>query len=241
MRHLDLTLAPSHCMHAAHPDSDVVHVSVAAKNCNTTRYTMPKDEIRKTERYIIHFETGISPQRIHFLEQFHGDTIVEISALSDTAPQPGDAMISCEPGTCLVIRTADCIPVMLYDLTQKCIAAVHSGWRSTRKNITGKVVCRMINSHGCTPGAIRALILPGISMDSYEVSEDVALQFPGHYIQTANTYYLSLQSAIRAALRAEGVAEENIHASFYDTFAHNTLFFSHRKGDEGRNLNFIYT
>ncbi len=243
MKHLDMNTSFSHLMKARHPSDDLFHIAVAAKNCNTTSYNQSREEIRRSEKYIIHFETGISPNRIYFLEQEHGSTILTIDEPLDTdsfSVGTGDAMITNRPGSCLVIRTADCIPVMLYDPIQKCIAAVHSGWRSTEKNITGNTVQAMINRYACSPDSITAVILPGIKGESYEVSEDVALKFEGFFTKQGSSFFLSLQDAIINSLVSEGIQTNSIYASFYDTYLHDDLFFSHRRNETGRNLNFIY-
>ncbi|MFW6366816.1 MAG: peptidoglycan editing factor PgeF [Spirochaetota bacterium] len=243
MRHLDLVPTLSHRLSAHHPGEDMFGIGVAAKNCNTTVYTQSDEEIRRSEKYIIHFETGISPGRIYFVNQVHGDEIVKIDAplrTRDLSAATGDAMITKTPGSCLVIRTADCVPVMLYDSIHKCIAAVHSGWRSTAKNITGKTVRTMIRDYNCSTESLYAVILPGIRSESYQVSRDVAMLFPDHYSIRNESYYLSLQSAITQSLLDESIQKDHIFISFYDTYAHNDLFFSYRRNESGRNLNFIY-
>ena len=42
-----------------------------------------------------------------------------------------DALITKEPGCCICISTADCIPILLYDRKNQVVAAAHAGWRGT--------------------------------------------------------------------------------------------------------------
>lgn len=242
MMHLDLTPTESHLMKAAQVDSRI-EIGIAAKNCNTGNYSDPFGKIRKNEQMLLHAETGIQPGGIFFLNQVHEDTILQLDTLCDTKLPfvgDGDAMITDRRQFCLVIRTADCIPVMLFDPAHNCIGAIHSGWRSTELDICGKTVDALQKRFQSKPEELFIYILPGIGQKSYQVSQDVAEKFPHHYVQDGETYKLSLNSAIIDSLVKKGCNPQKIFASFYDTFEHNDLFFSHRKGDKGRNLNYIY-
>ena len=54
-----------------------------------------------------------------------------------------DALITTEPGCCICISTADCIPVLLYDRVHHAVAAVHAGWRGTVEYIVGHTLEKM--------------------------------------------------------------------------------------------------
>jgi YfiH family protein len=207
MMHLDLVKADSGRMDSYHPFRETYKIFTIGKNCNSINYTAPKEKIRHNEKHLVHFESGAHPAMIHFLNQVHGEKIIPISSPEGSeqfAAGEGDAMISAAPGSCLVIRTADCIPIMMFDPAQKCIAAVHSGWRSTEMNITGKTIKLMCDNYNCTASNIYTIILPGIKADSYEVSADVAEKFPGHFTIKDGRYYLSLQSSIIQSIKEAG-------------------------------------
>lgn len=80
-----------------------------------------------------------------------------------------DAVITRVPGLCVAVKTADCIPVLLYDERQKLVAAVHAGWRGT----VGRIVERTIREMQSRGEDIHAIIGPGISIDSFEVGDEV--------------------------------------------------------------------
>ena len=132
MKHLDFSKKQSNLLYINKPEIPC-SIGIAAKNCNTVNYIENLHKIRKYERYLIHFETGISPNKIFFLNQQHEDRIV----IADTTCNPtelffaeADAIITSHKEFCLVIRTADCVPIMIFDPIQNCIAAIHSGWIS---------------------------------------------------------------------------------------------------------------
>ena len=69
-----------------------------------------------------------------FLDQIHSDIIHTVVELPDKNWK-GDALLTDRPGILLVVRTADCLPVLLVDKKKKVVAAVHCGWRGTKKKI----------------------------------------------------------------------------------------------------------
>ena len=85
-------------------------------------------------------------------------------------PEATDAVITDEPGLCVCVKTADCIPVLLYDTRKRVVAAVHAGWRGTVARIVQKTVRQM---QPLNPEDIHAIIGPGISLEWFEVGEEV--------------------------------------------------------------------
>ena len=88
-----------------------------------------------------------------------------------------DALVTNLRGVAIGVRTADCIPVLLYDSVRGAIGAAHSGWRGTVNMIAKKTIVEMVRLFGCSPSNIRAVIGPGIGFDSFQVGEEVALVF----------------------------------------------------------------
>jgi hypothetical protein len=88
-----------------------------------------------------------------------------------------DALITDVTGVCIGVSTADCIPVLLYDEVHHAAAAIHAGWRGTVKRIAAKAVESMRDSFGTHPEELKAVIGPGISLDAFEVGDEVYDQF----------------------------------------------------------------
>lgn len=51
-----------------------------------------------------------------------------------------DAFVTNMPGVAIGVRTADCIPVLLYDPVKRVVAAVHAGWKGTVLHISQKAI-----------------------------------------------------------------------------------------------------
>ena len=167
-----------------------------------------------------------------------------------------DAMITDLPGVAIGVRTADCIPVLLYDPVKKAAAAIHSGWRGTVSKIIGKAVIKMQSTYASQPSDILAFIGPGICVDCFQVGEEVALKFKetGFDInslwsfrgpKTGNGmeggHHIDLKEACRQTLVESGLKNENIQISDLCTYEDNHLLYSARKeGIEcGRNITYI--
>ena len=88
-----------------------------------------------------------------------------------------DALVTDLTDVAIGVRTADCIPVLLYDPVNRAIGAAHSGWRGTVNMIVKKTVIEMCRLFGTRPDDILAVIGPGIDYDSFQVGDDVALTF----------------------------------------------------------------
>ena len=84
-----------------------------------------------------------------------------------------DAMVSDMKQVCLCISTADCIPVLCYDTRQKVIAAIHAGWRGTVAHILRGTLEKMHCIFGTEGKDVIACIGPSISLESFEVGEEV--------------------------------------------------------------------
>ena len=51
-----------------------------------------------------------------------------------------DALVTNQPGICLMVLSADCVPVLLFEPEKRVVAAVHAGWRGTAAEIVGVTV-----------------------------------------------------------------------------------------------------
>ena len=88
-----------------------------------------------------------------------------------------DALTTDITGICIGVSTADCIPVLVYDPEHHCAAAIHAGWRGTVQRIVEEAVKAMTENYGSRPESLRAAIGPGISLQSFEVGDEVYTAF----------------------------------------------------------------
>ena len=216
---------------------------VTGREINSINYDLTHNEVRKAEKRILSRITGVENPKIIMLDQVHGNRILHVVNIpSKDLPSSGEAdgLITPIKGLVLVIRTADCVPVFLYDPVSEVLAAAHSGWKGTMLNIAGKCVRDMVYIYGSNPSEIRAYILPSIGPESYEVSDDVACHFPEHTIKSDEKLYVNLWGAVEGSLEKAGISRKNMFNTQICNRKNHTGFFSHRYGDKGRNLNYAY-
>lgn len=155
-----------------------------------------------------------------------------------------DALVTNVPGVAIGVRTADCIPVLLYDPVCRAVAAIHAGWRGTVADISAAAI-RVMNQHyGTSPADLVAQIGPGIGPDNFQVGEEVVeafaqAGFPLPLIHSyrgpriegsmAGGHHLDLWQANRWLLERAGVPSASIQVAGICTYAHNDRFFSARQ------------
>lgn len=166
------------------------------------------------------------------LNQIHSN-IIKIVDENYQNNSLGDAMITKEKNIALVIKTADCIPVLLYDKEKKVIATIHSGWKGTLNNIVGNTVKDMIDKFNSNKENIAAYIYPSIKQCHFEVENDVYEQFKNkinninkYTIKKANKYHIAMQTIIINYLYELGIS--NIYDSNICTYCNHTIYHSYR-------------
>lgn len=136
-------------------------------------------------RLLLANELGIDANHIIMPHQTHGveSRIIgeEFATLPDGVKkmllEGVDAVMTNIPGMCIGVSTADCIPVLLYDEEHHAAAAIHAGWRGTQARIVHKAVQEMRMAYQTDPTKLKAVIGPGISLDNFEVGEEVYADF----------------------------------------------------------------
>lgn len=149
-----------------------------------------------------------------------------------------DALITRQPGYCLCISTADCVPVLLYDRKHEVIAAIHAGWRGTVAFIVGHVLEEMRAAFGTEGPDVTACIGPSISVESFEVGEEVYEAFRLNGFDMARVslwkketgkHHIDLWEANRLQLLDFGVSDSQIEVAGICTYTHHNDFFSARR------------
>jgi YfiH family protein len=183
-----------------------------------------------------------------FLDQIHSDIIHAVAELPDKNWK-GDALLTDRPGFLLTVRTADCLPVLLVDKKKKVVAALHCGWRGTKKKLAEKAVKAMSALYKCERSSLLAALGPCIEQDCYEVGEEVRESFKDagirddFFLSSAakkGSYYFDLKQANRYQLLKAGLKPENIFSVDLCTYCEESLFSYRRDGFKaGRMVNFI--
>ena len=122
-----------------------------------------------------------------------------------------DGLIALGPSMVLLVRIADCVPVLLATSDGRAIGAVHSGWRGTASAVVRHAV-RALRLRAPDSPSIVAAIGPHVSLNAYEVSEEVVGQISKTGVDRSlfaerrgAAWHVSLGAAVAWQLRREGV------------------------------------
>jgi polyphenol oxidase len=171
-----------------------------------------------------------------FANQVHGTAIINHSGCGTEGKdhplrktETGDAMITDAPGQSLVIQTADCQAVLIYDPVRKTVANIHSGWRGSIQNIIGLTVLAMIKEFDSDPKNLLAGIGPSLGpccaeFIRYRTEIPKALW---SYKNSSNCFDFWAMS--KDQLTGAGISRNNIVSSNLCTRCRTDLFFSYRK------------
>ncbi|HEV1997982.1 MAG TPA: polyphenol oxidase family protein, partial [Candidatus Dormibacteraeota bacterium] len=94
---------------------------------------------------------GFDATQVVSAQQVHGSTVAVVHLCENCGPgnriPHTDGLITEEPWP-LMIRVADCFPVIVYEPSEKLVAVVHCGWRGTVAGILPRAVTRLIRESG---------------------------------------------------------------------------------------------
>ncbi|GAC1334952.1 MAG: hypothetical protein NVSMB17_17260 [Candidatus Dormibacteria bacterium] len=163
---------------------------------------------------------GFDPGQAITAEQVHGSTVAVVHLCENCGPgnriPHTDGLVTEEPWP-LLIRVADCFPVIVYEPRAKVVAVVHCGWRGTVAGVLPRAVGRLLKESGGRVSEMRAGIGPGICGGCYQVGQEVAQAAWGggltaHLSAEADGahYHFDIAGALTQQLQDSGLDGANI-------------------------------
>ena len=122
-------------------------------------------------------ERAVSCWLVHSVDTL----VIKAYTRSNGHLQKADAIITDQSDTPLVMRYADCVPLLLYDSVKRVIGLGHAGWRGTVKGMAASMVRKMRETYDCKPQDIEVVIGPAISRRNYRVGEEVVAQADAYF------------------------------------------------------------
>lgn len=193
-------------------------------------------------------------RKIVVLEQIHSANIIFFESssndrvfekISDT-----DGIITKEKNTILVVRSADCLPLVFVEKETGIIAISHQGWRGSIKRMAQKMIDKIVEVGGKKEKIIVAFG-PAIGQCCYHIDEDRYYQFKEEfdgYSDKIFSYrrgkiFLNLGLLNYLLLLEKGIDKRKIDFFPFCTKCDKKRFFSFRrdsKKDYGEMFNFIF-
>jgi hypothetical protein len=205
----------------------------------------------------IYAYSGLAADQVVTPWQVHSNRITVVSGYDAGQIVPNsDGLVTATPGLALLLRFADCQPILLYDPEHHALGLVHAGWRGVAQGAALRAVEAMQAAFGTRPGALVAGLGPAIGPCCYVVGDEVGaamgyalpdwrrvmhpipaplgqtVEEEGHESGTA--WRFDLPAANAQQLAAIGVA--SIEQAGLCTSCHSDEFYSHRasNGQTGR-------
>jgi YfiH family protein len=174
--------------------------------------------------------------------QVHQNHVVRVSSQDGGTIIPStDALITNKPGLVLLLRFADCVPVLLYDPVHHAAGLVHAGWRGLAAGVIPACVQAMKQEFGTQPHNLWAGIGPAICQKHYPVNLDV---IDAISITVPNSAHIAGQIADQWHADLPGTADAQLHNLNIQRISHAAMcpachtaeWYSHRaeSGKTGR-------
>jgi YfiH family protein len=175
-----------------------------------------------------------------WLNQVHGTSIVE--AGNYDAPPQADGSTRGNDGFICVVRTADCLPVLLCTTDGSRFAAAHAGWRG----LAAGVIENMLAELAVRPDDLLVWLGPAISQPAFEVGAEVRAKFMAQDSEAGDCFEINargrwqadLYGLARQRLAAAGVTR--VFGGGFCTYLDAERFHSYRRNPKcGRMLSFV--
>jgi YfiH family protein len=198
------------------------------------------------EDKVIPLSQVVSAEQVHG-SHIHICTEADFGAgFGDKAKVAGaDGLITNVPEQYLMIRTADCAPVLMMDKQHRAVAAVHSGREGTRQNIVGKAIDMLQQHFGILPQDLCVWVGACICAEHYQVSAELyeefvaSMQEQGLYPKLNNANQLDIRLAVFQQLLSAGVAFRDIDQDMNCTHEDHGYHSFRRDGGDRRQINLV--
>ena len=175
---------------------------------------------------------GVTKDKLILMHQTHSNKVVEIKKNNYKKRIIADAMITKMKGVSLGVVTADCAPIILYDVKNQIIGCIHAGWKGAYLDIIKKTIYKIKKIS--SKNLIYASVGPCIAQKSYEVDLDffkkfikVAKKNRKYFLDKKNNKKLfNLRKFVTDNLIKYKVRVDQVNK---DTFSQKSNFFSYRR------------
>ncbi len=193
--------------------------------------TSEKKETVALNRLVLYDHLNLDHEWVAYADQVHSN---KVQFVTQGGIYPAtDGLLTLIPGLTLAIQVADCAAVLLWDAHNKVIGALHAGWRGAVGDIVPIGVEKLVNK-GADLQKMKAFVSPCISLEKFEVGQEVASQFPDEFVDYEHYVkpHVDLKGFLKYQLKDTGVKEANIEISEECTLENAEEFYSYRREGE---------
>lgn len=214
-------------------------IGIDGKGLDLGLNTTNSSEVLHSNLKSLSDQTGINLSNLALVNQVHGSKInyVKQGGIYDNA----DGLITKTPDLAIAIQVADCTAVLIADPANHVAGAFHAGWRGAVAGVVPKGVQKMVAS-GANPKEMRVYVSACISLENFEVGEEVAREFPDQFCDYTSYKkpHVDLKAFIRHQLLTAEIPAQQIEVS-QECTVQNQDFYSYRRerDNAGRMLGIV--
>jgi YfiH family protein len=146
------------------------------------------------------------------MDQVHGSSIASVERIRAPGhPLAGcDALVTQTPGLGLSVRTADCLPLFIWDPVQRVVGVAHAGWRGLAAALPLRLISFLHQRYHTYAEEVWIGIGPSIRACCYEVGPAFDPRLTPWTQEQGGRRTCDLIAAATAQLRQAGVKDARI-------------------------------
>lgn len=187
--------------------------------------------------------TAVFPQGMVMAGQVHGASIASVERIRAPGhPIAGcDALVTQTLGLGLAVRTADCLPLFVWDPVQGVVGVAHAGWRGLAAALPCRLISFLQQRYHTHPGDLWVGIGPSIRACCYDVGPAFESRLAPWVQEQGGRRTCDLIACAAAQLREAGVAARRVLDSGQCTACEPDRWYSLRREGEacGRLVSWI--
>jgi hypothetical protein len=171
----------------------------------------PEKEVKNVLSFLKEF-------KVSFLNQRHS---FKINFIEKEGIYEGDGLFTKKENLVLIVKSADCLPVLLEDEEKKIIGALHLGWRSLKEGILKNINFSL--------SSFKVFVGVGLRKCCYRVGEEF-LNYPylkDFVLRKKDNFYFDVIAFLKNFLFEKGLKEKNFFDLNLCSFCGE--FFSYRR------------
>ena len=178
-------------------------------------------------------EAGVPVGALAWVQQVHGGDVViaDESFLTNGVLKEADALVTDRKNVPVAVRTADCLPIFMFDPAHLAIGIVHAGWKSTQQEILRETYETMNAKYQTDYEDLLVAFGPAIRSCCYEVDHDFSGHFPKAVVARDGKLFMDLIKANRDQLFSLGVERHQLFDCRVCTSCDKN-YFSFRRDNE---------
>ena len=202
-------------------------------NCGTGS----KDKKNNTKENLkrVSQKMKVKKNNLFLMYQTHSNKVFEIKKSNFKRKIKSDALITKVRGIALGVVTADCVPILIYDINNQIIGCIHAGWKGAISGIIENTIKKIKkNNLNCQ---FFATIGPCIGKMSYEVDLNFYKKFISKSMK--NKIYFSRKNKFKKLFNlrkyvSDKLIKNNVKIDHvkYDTYVNKNNFFSFRRSQK---------